>query len=488
MIECKSPINSEIIATINSTKPDDLEAIYKDSADAFRIWSHLSLKERLKYMQALRKYLVEMGDELSREISKATGKPVIEAYTSEILAVIEAIKYYEKTAEDILSTKKVSSPLYFKPKKSYVEYRPLGTVLVISPWNFPFSLSMVPTISALIAGNSVILKPSFETLAVGKLIERMFTALNFPKKIVQVVYANSNSGLGEKLIDLKPNKIFFTGSTATGKKILKQASEHLIPVELELGGKDPMIVFKDANLERASSAAVWGAFTNSGQVCLSVERAYVQEEIYDEFLSLVKAKIGELWQGTEPYADLGCMTSDNQVSIVKSHIEDAKLKGAELYTKAEMIDNNKFISPVLLSGVNHDMLVMREETFGPVLPVMKFRYEDEAVELANDSIYGLGASIFTSDANKASRVSSKLNAGVIAINEVIVPVANMALPFGGVKASGMGRYHGKEGLLSFVNEVGIVEDTGIKNKEIQWFPYSKNKMNLFKKMVKMLYS
>ena len=182
------------------------------------------------------------------------------------------------------------------------------------------------------------------------------------------------------------------------------------------------------------------------------------------------------------------MTSENQVRIVKSHIEDAKLKGAELYTKAEMIDNNKFISPVLLSSVNHDMLVMREETFGPVLPVMKFRYEDEAVELANDSIYGLGASIFTSDANKASRVSSKLNAGVIAINEVIVPVANMALPFGGVKASGMGRYHGKEGLLSFVNEVGIVEDTGIKNKEIQWFPYSKNKMNLFKKMVKMLYS
>ena len=488
MIECKSPINSEIIATVQSTKPDDLKQIYSDASDSFKIWSNLSLKERLKYMQSLRKYLAEMGDELSREISKATGKPVIEAYTSEILSVIEAIKFYEKTAEDTLDTKKVSSPLYFKLKKGYIEYRPLGTVLVISPWNFPFNLSMIPVISALIAGNSVILKPSFETLAVGKLIERIFTSLNFPKKIVQVIYAVTDSGLGEKLIDLKPDKIFFTGSTSTGKKILKQAAEHFIPVELELGGKDPMIVFKDANLERAASAAVWGAFTNSGQVCLSVERAYVHEDIYDEFISLVKSKIGELWQGSEPYADLGCMTSDNQIQIVKSHIEDAKDKGATVYTKIELMDSTRFISPVLLTDVNHDMLVMREETFGPVLPVMKFKYEDEAIEWANDSIYGLGASIFTSDSNKASRVSAKINAGVIAINEVIVPVANMALPFGGVKSSGMGRYHGKEGLLTFVNQVSIVEDTGIKNKELQWFPYSKNKMNLIKKMVKMLYS
>ncbi len=486
MIECKSPINSEIIATINLTKIEDLEDIYKNSDDAFKIWSHLSLKERLKYMKSLRKYLVEMGDDLSREITKATGKPVIEAYTSEILPAIEALKYYEKTAEDTLSTKRVSSPLYLKPKKSYIEYRPLGTVLIISPWNFPFNL--IPVISALIAGNSVILKPSFETLAVGKLIERVFTSLNFPKKLVQVVYANSGSGFGEKLIDLKPAKILFTGSTDTGKKILKQASEHFIPVVLELGGKDPMIVFKDANLERAAGAAVWGAFTNSGQVCLSVERVYAQEEIYDEFMSLLKGKIEELWQGTEPYADLGCMTTDDQVGIVKSHIEDAKLKGAKIYTKSEIVDNNKFVSPVLLSEVNHDMLVMKEETFGPLLPVMKFKYEDEAVELANDSIYGLGASIFTSDSNKASRVSSKLQAGVIAINEVIVPVANIQLPFGGVKASGMGRSHSKDGLLAFVNEVGIVEDTGIKNKELQWFPYSKNKMNLLKKMVKIFYS
>ena len=221
---------------------------------------------------------------------------------------------------------------------------------------------------------------------------------------------------------------------------------------------------------------------------MSVERAYVHEDIYDEFISLVKSKIGELWQGSEPYADLGCMTSDNQIQIVKSHIEDAKDKGATVYTKIELMDSTRFISPVLLTDVNHDMLVMREETFGPVLPVMKFKYEDEAIEWANDSIYGLGASIFTSDSNKASRVSAKINAGVIAINEVIVPVANMALPFGGVKSSGMGRYHGKEGLLTFVNQVSIVEDTGIKNKELQWFPYSKNKMNLIKKMVKMLYS
>ena len=487
VVEIKSPLTGELIGTVDFTKEEELPFIMTNAKESHKLWSSISLKERLEFMTRLRKYLVEMGNELSREIAKITGKPVIEAYSAEIMATVEAIKYYEKNAEKIIGLQKKSTPIYFATKKSYVEYRPIGPVLVISPWNFPFNLAMAPIISALIAGNSVILKPSPETIFIGKIVERIFKSLDFPKDVVQVVYGDNGSGLASKLIDMKPAKIFFTGSTATGKKILKQAAEYMIPVELELGGKDPMIVFKDANLERAASAAIWGGFTNSGQVCLSVERLYVQEEIYEEFLSLLKGKLGEIWQGNEPYADMGCMTSLSQISKVKDHIEDAKVKGAVSHSKGSIIDGNRFVPPTILIGADHDMKVMKEETFGPVLPLMKFKDEDEAIALANDSEYGLGAYVFTSDSNKASRVASKLEAGVIGINDVIIPVANMDLPFGGVKASGMGRYHGEEGLKIFTNQVAIVYDSGVKSKEINWFPYSKNKMKLMEKMLKLLH-
>lgn len=485
--EIKSPLTGELIGSLEYTKDEELPFIMEKSKESFKLWSSLSLGQRIEFMTRLRKYLVEMGDEISREISKITGKPVIEAYSAEIMATVETIKYYEKNTEKILGIQKKSTPIYFATKKSYVEYRPMGPILIISPWNFPFHLSMAPMVSALIAGNSVILKPSPETIYIGKIVERIFKSLDFPKDVLQVVYGDNGSGFASKLIEMKPSKVFFTGSTETGKKILKQASEHMIPVDLELGGKDPMIVFKDANLERAASAAIWGAFTNSGQVCLSVERLYVQEEIYDEFISLLKGKIGEIWQGNEPYADMGCMTSLKQIDKVKEHIEDAKQNGAKAHSKGAMVDGNRFMPPTILTDVNHTMKVMREETFGPVLPVMKFNEEEEAIFLANDSEYGLGAYVFTSDSNKASRVASKLEAGMIGINEVIIPVANIDLPFGGVKASGIGRYHGEEGLRTFTNPVSIVYDSGFKSKEINWFPYSKNKMKLMEKMLKFLY-
>lgn len=486
MVNSKSPLTGEFIGMVELTRQDQLSGMMDRGRQAQKIWASLSLKERLQFITSLRKYLVEEGESISRQVAKITGKPVLEAYSSEILPTIEILHYYEKNGEKILSDKKVSAPAYMPLKKNYIQYRPLGTILVISPWNYPFTLSMIPLVSALIAGNGVILKPASETIYTGKIIQDIFTVLNFPKDLIQVVYTEKNSGMGAELIDLKPDKIFFTGSTATGKKVLKQAAEHMIPVELELGGKDPLIVFKDANLERAATAAVWGAFTNSGQVCMSVERAYVEQEIYDEFITLVKSKIGELWQGTEPYADLGCMISQEQTAVVKEQLEDAKDKGAKVYAKGVFLDESTFVPAMLLTGVNHDMEIMKEETFGPILPVMTFRTEEEAVALANDSAYGLAASIFTSDMDKAKRVAGKIRAGNININEVMASIANPRLPFGGVKNSGMGRYHGEEGLKSFTETVSLLIDTGVKNKEIQWFPYSKNKMTLIKKMIKFL--
>lgn len=484
MKSIKSPLTGEELAVLELTSEDRLKEMMDRSRKIQKVWAKFSLKERVHFMTSLRKYLVQEGEAISRELAKVTGKPVFEAYASEILPTIDLLHYYEKNAGHILSDTKVASPVYMPLKKSFIQHRPLGSILVISPWNYPFNLSMNPIVSALIAGNAVILKPAAETMYVGRMIEQIFDIINFPKDLVQAVYAEKDSGIGAKLIEERPDKIFFTGSTATGHQVLKQAAEYMIPVELELGGKDAMVVFKDANLERAVAAAAWGAFTNSGQVCMSVERAYVEEEVYEKFVSLMKSKIGELWQGTEPYADLGCMTSSSQIEIVKEHLRDAKEKGAQIYSKGEVPENSPFIPAMLLTKVDHEMKVMREETFGPLLPVMSFQTEEEAVTLANGSIYGLGASIFTEDLEKAQRVADKIEAGNIHINDVIVSVANPKLPFGGLKSSGMGRTHGKEGLLGFTQSVSVVVDTGVKNKEVHWFPYSKNKMLLIQKMVK----
>lgn len=484
MKSIKSPLNGEELATLELTSESQLKEIMAKSRKIQKIWAGISLKERIHFMHSLRKYLVEEGEMLSRRLAKITGKPVFEAYASEIMPTIDLLHYYEKNAMQVLADKKIASSVYMPLKKNYIRRRPLGIVLVISPWNYPFQLSMNPIMGALISGNAVVLKPAAETMLVGKMIEEIFEVVNFPKDLVQVVYAQKDSGFGAKLIEERPDKIFFTGSTKTGHAVLRQAAEHMIPVDLELGGKDAMIVFKDANLERAAAAAVWGAFTNSGQVCLSVERLYVEESVYEKFISLLKAKIGEIWQGTEPYADLGCMVSKEQTEIVKEHLQEAKEKGAEVYAKGEMPEDSLFIPPMLLMKVNHEMKVMREETFGPLLPVMIFQTEEEAVTLANDSIYGLGASIFTEDLDKGERVAAKIEAGNIHINDVMVSVANPKLPFGGLKGSGMGRTHAKEGLLGFTQSVSVVVDTGIKMKEVHWFPYSKNKMLLVQKMVK----
>jgi acyl-CoA reductase-like NAD-dependent aldehyde dehydrogenase len=265
------------------------------------------------------------------------------------------------------------------------------------------------------------------------------------------------------------------------------AAEHLIPVELELGGKDPMIVFDDANLERAANAAVWGAFTNSGQVCMSVERVYVQEGIYQEFVERVLEKARALRQGYPDQAEVGSMTSPAQVRIVEEHIDDARRRGARIVTGGSSKAGGMYIPPTVLVDVTHEMKVMREETFGPVLPIMKFATEDEAVRLANESPYGLNASVWSADAARAKRVALQLESGNVCINDVIVNVANPHLPFGGVKQSGIGRYHGPEGLYAFCHTVSIMQDPGKRAREINWYPYTRQQEQLFAGLTSFLY-
>ena len=329
-IKVYAPATGELIMEYEETPAAAAAAMMENARTAFSEWRDLSVRERGSYIKNLRLAVVEQIDEIADLIAKDVGKVRTDALVADIMPSLDAMLHVEKHAEKTLRSQKVKTPFLLMGKKSSVEYMPLGTVLVISPWNYPFLLSLSPMLSALAAGNTVILKPSEVTPAVGKLIEALFEKANFPPNVVQV--AHGGKELGSSLTNAKPDYIFFTGSVATGKIIQQTAAKNLIPTTLELGGKDPMIVLKDANLKRAAQGAAWGAFTNSGQVCMSVERLIIEEEVMEPFIEELLPIVNNLKQGAGPDDDIGSMTSRMQIDIVKKQVEDALDRGARLLT------------------------------------------------------------------------------------------------------------------------------------------------------------
>ena len=472
-----NPASGEFVGDVAETKLSQVDTFYQNAREAFQEWCGLSIKERVRYIENLQHVMVEQMEELVEIIVQNTGKVPVDALVSDIMPTLEGIQYVVKHAEKVLSPQKVKTPLLLIGKKSYIEYMPRGVVLVISPWNYPVQLSIVPVVSALAGGNTVILKPSEVTPLVGQYLEQLFQLAGFPEHVVQV--AHGGKEVGAAFVAGEPDYIFFTGSVRTGQIIQEKAARKLIPTTLELGGKDPFIVFRDANLKRAAKAAVWGAFTNAGQVCMSAERVYVEEAVYDQFLELVKAETEKLTTGTDYDHDVGTMTYPLQKEIVKKQVEEALRNGAELITglHPDEWDDTLLIEPMVLSNVDHRMEVACEETFGPVMPVMTFQTEEEVIRLANDSPYGLNASVWTEDLQKGRRVARRLVSGAVTINEVIITVANHYLPFGGAKQSGMGRYHGEQGLTIFCHEKAIVVHRGRFHSEIHWYPYKEKYHN-----------
>ncbi|CAM3680616.1 aldehyde dehydrogenase family protein [Mesobacillus zeae] len=466
-----SPATGKKLADIKETPLHQVSESYSRARRASSKWSDISITARLTYLKKLKSVMVDEMDSIARTISDDTGKPLTEAIVADIMPTLDSIDHIIKHSEKDLRRQKISTPVLLFGKKSFIEYMPRGVVLVISPWNYPFQLAMVPIISALAAGNSVILKPSEVTPLVGKCIEELFAQAEFPQNTVQV--AHGGKEVGAAFTKGKPDYIFFTGSVRTGKIIQEQAARDLIPTTLELGGKDPMIVFADANLERAAKGAVWGAFTNSGQVCMSAERLYVERSVYPEFLQRLKEEVGILRQGTGEEADIGSMTFPAQREIVRGQLEEAIQNGAVLETGTSPAEwgDDMFLPLTIVTNVTQDMKIIQEETFGPLLPVVPFDSEDEAVSMANGTVFGLNASVWSRDMEKARRVASQLVSGAVVINDVIISVANHGLPFGGAKESGIGRYHGSGGLRMFCHEKAIVEDTGKNAAEIQWYPY-----------------
>lgn len=432
-------------------------------------WARSTFKERAERLGRLRNLLIEEMDAIAERLTTVTGKTPVEAVMTEIIPTVENLRYLEKNLARVLSPEKRPTPFSYRHSSSRVERHPWGWVLILSPWNFPFQLSLVPMATALAAGNAVVLKPSELSTEVGQIIESLFHRAGFPKEAVAL--APGDGHVGQQLIDAKPDLVFLTGGVETGKKVMAAAAAHLIPVILELGGKDPMIVFDDAPFERAVEASVYGAFANAGQVCVSVERVYVQEGVHEKFVAALVARTKALRIGTTMDDDMGALTNPRQADIINAHIDDALQKGAQLMT--DRWTKGPLMSPVVLTQATHTMAVMTEETFGPVLPVMSFKTEEEAIALANDSKFGLNASVWTRDLARGRRVASRLEAGNCAVNDVLKNIGNPHMPFGGIKESGFGRYHGPEGLRAFTYEKSLVVNQGTALRELNWFPYSR---------------
>lgn len=459
---------------------------YEKSRNSERKISDLSLKKRLELVENIRQVVLRRQEEIITTIQKETFKARTDIVTSEIFPLFEHLDFIKREAYKALQDEKVPTPIAMMGKSSKIWFEPLGTVLVISPWNYPFYQAIVPITCSFITGNATVYKPSELTPLKG-LVESVLKDAGFESDWVSIVYGDGK--VGSDLIDQKPQKIFFTGSVATGKKIMAQAAQYLIPVELELGGKDPMVVFEDVNLERAVKGAAWGAFTNSGQSCTSVERLYVQESIYSAFKTKLVEETKKMKLGidTDGDSDMGAMISEKQVSIVADLVKDAVNQGAIMLTGSEWDFKNKMIPPIILEGTTHAMRINQEEIFGPVLPIMRFKDEDEAIRLANDSNFGLSASVWSKDKERALRVSRKLSTGNISINNVMVSEGNHDLPFGGVKESGIGRYKGVHGLRSFCNMKSVLIDADSSKIEANWYPYTKKKYGLFTGLIQSLF-
>ena len=472
-----NPATGEILRDFLCAGEGEVRAAVTRARGALEAWNGLGMRRRVTLLQNFQRKLHEKKSDIAAAITREAGKPCAEALVTEVLVVLDAARFLIDNAHRLMRDEPVPhANLATKLKRGQLVREPYGVVGIISPWNYPFSIPATETLAALVTGNTVVLKPSELTPLVALDLQALLHAAGVPQDVFQVVVGDGAAGamLGAAPID----KLVFTGSVATGRRIAAAAAERLLPVVLELGGKDPMLVLDDVDVEAASSAAVWGAFVNAGQACLSVERCYVHRSLYQRFLNACVEKANRLrvGNGMDPQTDVGPMVGEPQLRIVESQVEDAKARGARVLAGGARLKElgANFYAPTVLADVTHQMRVMREETFGPVLPVMAFDQDDEAVRLANDSEYGLAASVWTRDWDRGERLARRIQAGTVMVNDVISCFGISEAPHGGMKASGVGRTHGRFGLEEMVRVKYVDSDRVPGIKKVWWYGYGEN--------------
>ncbi|HMJ72853.1 MAG TPA: aldehyde dehydrogenase family protein [Solirubrobacterales bacterium] len=477
-LEVHNPATGDPIATVSIDSPQDVaDTVARVRANQPE-WEAIGIEGRYSWLSKLRDWLLDNTERVLDTMQAETGKVRPDA-SNEPAYLADLINFYGAKAAKFIGEEAIRphTPL-LAAKKLRVQYRPHPVVGIISPWNFPLILALGDAIPALQAGAAVVVKPSeFTPLGLAEVVKAWKEEIGGPDVLACV------QGIGETgsaLVD-EVDFVQFTGSERTGRKVMARAAETLTPVSLELGGKDPMIVLADADLDRAANAAAWGGMMNAGQICMSVERIYVEEPAYDKFVAKLTAEVGKLRQGADDRGhgtEVGAMTSPNQTAIVEEHVEDALAAGARALTGGKRVNGRgDYFEPTVLVDVDHSMKVMREETFGPVVGVMKAHDAEEALALANDSRYGLSGSVF-GQRERAERVARRVECGAVNVNDVLVNYLATDVPMGGWKQSGIGYRHGEPGIKKYCRTESLVITRFGGKREPTWYPYTKTRRGL----------
>ena len=488
-IDVENPATGQIVASVDVVAPERIGDLVERARAAQPGWDALGFEARAQVLKRCQKWVIDNSDRIVETIVSETGKAWEDAQVAEIAYAASAFGFWARNAEKYLADERVKTASPFvKGRKLILRHVPVGVVGVIGPWNYPLTNSVGDCIPAIAAGNSVILKPSEVTPLTALLMGECMRECGLPDGVYQVAPGFGETGAA--LIDAV-DFLMFTGSTATGKKVMERAARTLTPVALELGGKDPMLVCADADLERAANAAVHYSMQNAGQTCISTERVYVEAPVYDEFVSLVTEKVGQLRQGAPRgpgSVDLGAVIHPPQSDIVEAHVRDAVDKGARVVAGGKRSDDGgHFYEPTLLLDVNHTMTAMNEETFGPTLPIMKVADAEEGVRLSNDSAYGLQASVWTKDAAKGERLARRIEAGAVTVNDAQINYMALELPMGGWKSSGMGSRHGVDGIRKYTRKQAIVVTRFAPKRDLHMLPYSAKRTKLVGRALKLVY-
>jgi acyl-CoA reductase-like NAD-dependent aldehyde dehydrogenase len=489
-IVCKDPATGRVLGEVPAMSRAEVVERIRRARLAHETWRTASFEERRRVLRDLLAYTLEHADEIAELVVLDSGKTREHAMVGEIWPVAEKLRWTVAEGEKHLVPEHVSSGLLVN-KRALVEFHPLGVVGVISPWNFPFQNILGPTIAALFAGNGVVIKvsewSSWSAARIQRMFDEVLNARGHSPDLVQILTGRGETGAA--VVSGGSDLIIFTGSARNGRRVIEESAKNIVPVILELGGKDPMIVCDDAHVPQAVHTALAGAFLSAGQMCMAIERVYAFEAIHDEFVRQVVAVAKDLRQrphGSE-ITDVGAMTMPAQIDLVERLVNDAVAKGAVVHCGGKRSKFGQYFEPTVLTNVTHEMAIMKEETFGPVMCIVKVKDEEEAIRMANDSEFALGSSVFTKSVERARRIAHRVAAGSMCQNDFGLAYLAQDLPFGGAKRSGFGRLNGRDGLRACTNQKAVLEDRIPIYTPKKLFPAARGDYELARSAIKVIY-